>query len=150
MSFCFSFQKPVTTVRFFNRGDYYTVHGSDAVFTAKEVFHSAAVVKFIGADNNRIESLVLSKANFESFVRDLLLVKQYRVEVYMAQGGNDWILEYKVGMVQVVVLVIFPQVFAFFTSIVIEVYSIKQHLLYYALWFCTMQSHISTGLRTAK
>lgn len=108
-----SFQKPVTTVRFFNRGDYYTVHGTDAIFTAKEVFHSAAVVKFIGADNNRIESLALSKANFESFVRDLLLVKQYRVEVYVTQGGNDWILEYKVGMVQVAVLVIFPQSICF-------------------------------------
>jgi hypothetical protein len=82
---------------------------TDAVFTAKEAFHSAAVVKFIGADNNRIESLALSKANFESFVRDLLLVKQYRVEVYVTQGGNDCILEYKVGMVQVAVLVIFPQ-----------------------------------------
>jgi hypothetical protein len=111
--FFLSFQKPVTTVRFFNRGDYYTVHGTDAVFAAKEVFHSAAVVKFIGADNNRIESLALGKANFESFVRDLLLVKQYRVEVYVTQGGNDWILEYKVWMVQVTVLVIFPQSICF-------------------------------------
>jgi len=113
MSFCLSFQKPVTTVRFFNRGDYYTVHGTDAVFTAKELFHSTAVVKFIGADNNRIESLALGKANFESFVRDLLLVKQYRVEVYVAQGGNDWTVEYKVGIVQVAVLVIFPQSICF-------------------------------------
>jgi DNA mismatch repair protein MSH2 len=90
-------------VRFFNRGDYYTVHGTDAVLAAKEVFHSAAVVKFIGADNNRIESLALSKSNFESFVRDLLLVKQYRVEVYVTQGGNDWILEYKVQMIRATV-----------------------------------------------
>jgi DNA mismatch repair protein MSH2 len=63
------------------------------------------VVKFIGADNNRIESLALSKSNFESFVRDLLLVKQYRVEVYVTQGSgtksnNDWTLEYKVGMAE--------------------------------------------------
>ncbi|PNF30713.1 DNA mismatch repair protein Msh2 [Cryptotermes secundus] len=93
-------EKPATTVRFFNRGDYFTLHGADAIFAAKEVFRSAAVVKFIGADNNRIESLALSKSNFESFVRDLLLVKQYRVEVYVTQGSgtknsNDWTLEYK-------------------------------------------------------
>jgi hypothetical protein len=85
------------------------VHGTDAILAAKEVFHSAAVVKFIGADNNRIESLALSKANFESFVRDLLLVKQYRVEVYVTQGGNDWILEYKVEMIQAAMLLILPQ-----------------------------------------
>lgn len=97
------FQKPATTVRFFNRGDYYTVHGTDAILAAKEVFRSAAVVKFIGADGNRVESLALSKSNFESFVRDLLLVKQYRVEVYVTQGSgmkgsNDWTLEYKVDV----------------------------------------------------
>ncbi|KAJ4452329.1 hypothetical protein ANN_03854 [Periplaneta americana] len=98
---CFGLlQKPATTVRLFNRGDYYTVHGADAIFAAKEVFRSAAIVKFIGSDTNRIESLVLSKSNFESFVRDLLLVKQYRVEVYVTQGPNtknssEWVLEYK-------------------------------------------------------
>jgi DNA mismatch repair protein MSH2 len=104
MSVCLLFQKPATTVRFFNRGDYYTLHGTDAILAAKEVFRSAGVVKFIGADNNRIESLALSKSNFESFVRDLLLVKQYRVEVYVSQslgckGSNNWTLEYKVEII---------------------------------------------------
>lgn len=91
-------EKLDTTIRFFNRSDYYTVHGSDALFAAQEIFKTTSVCKKIGAEPHKTEGVILNKSHFETFVRDLLLVKQYRVEVYVNQGSSknqNWILEYK-------------------------------------------------------
>ncbi|KAM6951409.1 DNA mismatch repair protein Msh2 [Aplochiton taeniatus] len=100
LNFYFSMpEKPETTFRIFDRNDYYTVHGKDAVFAAKEVFKTNAVIKNLGSGSRKLEGVVLSKANFEAFVRDLLLVKQYRVEVFKNHSKNskdhDWKIEFK-------------------------------------------------------
>ena len=65
------------------------------IFTYKQ---SSLTHFFIFIENNKIDGLLLNKNNFENFIRDLLLVKQYRVEVYVNQGtakSLNWVLEYK-------------------------------------------------------
>ncbi len=45
----------------------------------------------------KLPSVALSRLNFEAFVRDLLLVKQYRVEIYQSKfKGASWTVAYKV------------------------------------------------------
>ncbi|XP_046847802.1 DNA mismatch repair protein Msh2-like isoform X2 [Xenia sp. Carnegie-2017] len=89
-------KKSETTIRVFDRNEYYTVHGNDATFIAKEIIKSLNIVKHIGAGETKMPSIALSKPKFESTIRELLLVRQYRVEMYQNKGGKgakqNWFL----------------------------------------------------------
>lgn len=77
-------------MRLFNRGDFYTAHGQDAVFCAKELFKTLSVVKMLGFGTKKLESVALNQTHFENLVRELLLVKHYCVDIFVQAAKNSW------------------------------------------------------------
>jgi len=88
--------KPPTTTRFFRRGDdFYCVYGDDATFVARDFYKTMGVVKMLGPAAKQVASVALSRNMFETVVRDLLLVRQYRVELLENRGrgkNNEWVV----------------------------------------------------------
>jgi hypothetical protein len=81
-------QKPPTTVRIFDRNDYYSVHGIDAQTAAREVFSSIANIKRMGIEPNKLDYLVLSKGNFEILIKKLLLVSCHALILRSQRARN--------------------------------------------------------------
>jgi len=58
---------------------------------------------------HRLEYVVLSKSSFESTVRELLLVRQYRIEVYKpkfcGKNASEWTVTHKVQDISAVVVI---------------------------------------------
>ncbi|CAG9859536.1 unnamed protein product [Phyllotreta striolata] len=87
-------EKPASTIRFFSRSDYYTVHGDDASLVNEML---SLPIKFMG-NQPQLSYICLNKSRFESILRDLLLLRQYRVEIFVkgpSKTANDWTLDYK-------------------------------------------------------
>lgn len=93
---CYCFQKHVTTVRIFDRGDFFTVHGQDALLASRDYFKTHSVVKMLGPKDKKLESVALNQNHFENFTRDLLIVKHYCIEIYSNSKAskNDWSIQY--------------------------------------------------------
>ncbi|WFD47055.1 MSH2 protein [Malassezia furfur] len=78
------------TVRLFDRQDFYTVHGQDALFVADTVFKTQSVLKYLGkkGDNGGLPSCTLSVSAAKSFLRDALTAKQLRIEIWSPNEGS--------------------------------------------------------------
>ncbi|KAF9134450.1 MutS-like protein, partial [Mortierella sp. 14UC] len=82
-------------IRLFERssGDFYSVHGDDANFIAQHVYKTTSVIKYLGGDiTTGVPSCTLSRTTCETFLRDALLNRQMRVEIWAAEPRkqNVW------------------------------------------------------------
>ncbi|ORE22930.1 DNA mismatch repair protein [Rhizopus microsporus] len=75
------------TIRLFEReangSNYYTFHGDDAIYIAETVYKTASVVKYwLGDSTTGLPTTRLSSRATENFLRDALLHKQLRIEIW--------------------------------------------------------------------
>lgn len=86
------------TIRLFERSDFYTAHDDDAHFIAQHVFKTTTVIKQLGGEGSRgLAGVCMSRMQTTSFLREMLLEKQKRVEVYvMDRSKNRWVVKQRV------------------------------------------------------
>ncbi|KAI0342296.1 DNA mismatch repair protein [Trametopsis cervina] len=77
------------TIRLFDRGDYYSVHGPDALYIAAHVYHTNTVIKYLGpGGKSGLASVTLSANSAKTFLRDALTTKQLKIEIYVPEAGQ--------------------------------------------------------------
>ncbi|KAG8940904.1 MutS-like protein [Tulasnella sp. 424] len=80
-------KKGPDTIRLFDRGEWYSVHGEDAFYVAANVFKTNSIIKYLGK-KDQLASVVLSTTVAKTFLRDALTVKQLRIEIWSTEGGK--------------------------------------------------------------
>ncbi|KAJ1930073.1 MSH2 protein [Tieghemiomyces parasiticus] len=83
--------KAGNTVRLFERsgGDFYSVHGDDAHYVARNVYKTTTVLKYLGGDaSTGLPSCTMSRLVAETFLRDALLTQQLRVEIWVSDSAT--------------------------------------------------------------
>ncbi|XP_078431447.1 MUTS homolog 2 [Wolffia australiana] len=89
ISFFKTLPRDPRAVRFFDRRDYYTVHGDNATFVSSTYYHTSSALRQLGSGSDGISSVTVSKNIFETIARDLLLERNdHTLEVYEGSGSN--------------------------------------------------------------
>ncbi|KAJ1018408.1 hypothetical protein NDA18_006562 [Ustilago nuda] len=83
------------TLRLFDRSEFYSAHGDDAILIANLVFKTHSALKYLGSGvkDKGLPSITLSVAATKNFLREALTTRQMRVEIYGNAGGkrnNSW------------------------------------------------------------
>ncbi|KAI8335610.1 muts domain V-domain-containing protein [Blakeslea trispora] len=87
------------TIRLFEReandAAYYTCHGDDAHYVAQQVFETVSVIKYwFGDSETGLPTTKLTNNVAETFMRDVLLNKQLKIEIWKQQR-LEWQLQRK-------------------------------------------------------
>eukprot|EP00316_Scyphosphaera_apsteinii_P000388 CAMPEP_0119326074 /NCGR_PEP_ID=MMETSP1333-20130426/67397_1 /TAXON_ID=418940 /ORGANISM="Scyphosphaera apsteinii, Strain RCC1455" /LENGTH=957 /DNA_ID=CAMNT_0007334263 /DNA_START=94 /DNA_END=2967 /DNA_ORIENTATION=+ len=87
-------RQPDDLLRFFDRKDYYMLHGRDADSVAVSYFKSSTCVKFWRQGDEKHAYLTINKNMASEVIRCALLEQRRRIEVYRLEG-KGWMLERK-------------------------------------------------------
>ncbi|EEQ87949.1 MutS-like protein [Blastomyces dermatitidis] len=78
-----------STIRVFDRGDFFTAHGPDAEYIARAVYKTTSVLKSLGrSDTGGLPSVTMTVTVFRNFLREALFRLSMRVEIWASQGGG--------------------------------------------------------------
>ena len=79
-----------STIRIFDRGDWYSAHGDDADFIARYIYKTTAVIKYLGRGDSSLGSVSMTITVFRNFLREALLKLSKRIEIYQSDGKGKF------------------------------------------------------------
>lgn len=79
-----------STIRVFDRGDWYSAHGEDADFIARTIYKTTAVIRHLGRGDNGLASVTMTVTVFRNLLREALFRMGKRVEIYENSGKGHW------------------------------------------------------------
>ncbi|KAF2487437.1 muts domain V-domain-containing protein [Neohortaea acidophila] len=77
------------TVRIFDRGDWLSAHGDDAILIARTQYKTTSVLKTLGS-NPGLPSVTMTVTAYRAFLREAIFRLGRRVEIFESHGRNQW------------------------------------------------------------
>ncbi|KAI7659907.1 DNA mismatch repair protein, partial [Hortaea werneckii] len=77
------------TVRIFDRGDWLSAHGDDALLIARVQYKTTSVIKTLGKSPG-LPSVTMTWTAYKSFLREAIFRLGKRIEVMQSSGRNQW------------------------------------------------------------
>jgi DNA mismatch repair protein MSH2 len=66
----------------FDRTEFWSCHGPDALYVATAAYHTHSVIKYLGSKTNGLPSVTLNHKMARMFLREALTTRQLRIEIY--------------------------------------------------------------------